>query len=317
MYKYNSNINYQPNGGDWPGLALDLHKQKIYVNEFQYIDIAFENIFKEYVITSEDRWTLTTAMIIKFSHRQPELKEYFMFYRCQLNFSIHCATTALGISSQHLTYVSELLKSIYKFHVYYHVRRILKRLDIPLPHTKTFSKYSNPYDWSAYYAICNEYGVNPNNLWLTGDWMYTNNNANFFDNGNTTTKSTTKPPSSDYSRWIMPTSNGLTYKALNLLSDSVRGYVYLLLSAQSGARRNIMDSPAARQIYLDNFNDVVERRVETAADIETYQHVLRYARSKVDFGIAEDVYMIPSNMLLKIGNIEGYNNKIINSRFKD
>ena len=61
MYKYNSNINYQPNGGDWPGLALDLHKQKIYVNEFQYIDIAFENIFKGYVITSEDRWTLTTA----------------------------------------------------------------------------------------------------------------------------------------------------------------------------------------------------------------------------------------------------------------
>ena len=109
----------------------------------------------------------------------------------------------------------------------------------------------------------------------------------------------------------MPTSNGLTYKALNLLSDSVRGYVYLLLSAQSGARRNIMESPAARQIYLDNFNDVIERRVETAADSERYQHVLRYARSKVDFGIAEDVYMIPSNMLLKIGNIEGYNNKLL------
>ena len=99
MYKYNSNINYQSNGGDWPGLALDLHKQKIYVNELQYIDIAFENIFKEYVITSEDRWTLTTAMIIKFSHRHPELKEYFMFYRCQINFSIHCATTALAFNT--------------------------------------------------------------------------------------------------------------------------------------------------------------------------------------------------------------------------
>ena len=35
----------------------------------------------------------------------------------------------------------------------------------------------------------------------------------------------------DYSRWIMPTSNGLTGEALNLLSDSVRGYVYLLLSS--------------------------------------------------------------------------------------
>ena len=116
----------------------------------------------------------------------------------------------------------------------------------------------------------------------------------------------------------MPTSNGLTYKALNLLSDSVRGYVYLLLSAQSGARRDIMDSPAARQIYLDNFNDIVERRVETAADIERYQQVLRYARSKVDFGIADGVYMIPSNIMLNMGNIEGYNNKLLiaNSNIK-
>ena len=68
-----------------------------------------------------------------------------MFYRCQLNFSILCATIALGNSSQNLTHGSELLKSIYKFHVYYHVTRILKRLDIPLPHTKIFLKFNNPY----------------------------------------------------------------------------------------------------------------------------------------------------------------------------
>ena len=98
--------------------------------------------------------------------------------------------------------------------------------------------------------------------------MYTNNNANFFENGNITTKSTTKLPISDYSKLIIPTSMDLTYKALNLLSDSVRGYVYLLLSAQSGARRNSIESPAARQIYLNNFNDIVERQVETTADID-------------------------------------------------
>ena len=46
MYK-SSNINYQPNGGNWLGLTPYLHKQKIYVNQLQYIDIAFENIFKD------------------------------------------------------------------------------------------------------------------------------------------------------------------------------------------------------------------------------------------------------------------------------
>ena len=162
---------------------------------------------------------------------------------------------------------------------------------------------------SGYHSICNEYGVNPHNLLLTGDWMYTNNNANFFEND---LKSTTKPPISDYSKWIMPTSNGLTYKALNLLSYSVR------LSAQSGARRDIVDSPEARQMYLDNFNDIVERQVETAADTERYQQVLRYARSKVDFGIADGVYVISSNMKLNMGNIEGYNNMLLiaNSNIK-
>ena len=103
-------------------------------------------------------------------------------------------------------------------------------------------------------------------------------------------------------------------KALNLVSDSVRGYVYLLLSAQTGARMDILDSPAAQQIYLDNFNDIVERQVETAADIERYQHVFRYARYKVDFGIAKGVYMIPSNMLLNMGNIEGYNSNSYSER---
>ena len=28
MYKYNPNVNYQPNGRDWTGLSPYLHKQK-------------------------------------------------------------------------------------------------------------------------------------------------------------------------------------------------------------------------------------------------------------------------------------------------
>ena len=31
--------------------------------------------------------------------------------------------------------------------------------------------------------------------------------------------------SNDYSRWIMPKSEGLTYGALNLVSDSVRAFM--------------------------------------------------------------------------------------------
>ena len=38
---------------------------------------------------------------------------------------------------------------------------------------------------------------------------------------------------------------------------------------------------------------------------------MRYARSKVHYAIGEFIYMLPSNMNLRIGNIRNYNNKIL------
>ena len=109
----------------------------------------------------------------------------------------------------------------------------------------------------------------------------------------------------------MPKSEGLTYEALNLLSDSVRAYVYLLLASQASARRDILNSPGAKSIYLDDLEDIIARQVDTADDIKRYENILNKARSKVDFAIAEQVYMLPSDMLLKIGNIKGYNNNLL------
>ena len=38
---------------------------------------------------------------------------------------------------------------------------------------------------------------------------------------------------------------------------------------------------------------------------------MQYARSKVDFVIGEFIYMLPSNMNLRIGKVKDYNNKIL------
>ena len=38
---------------------------------------------------------------------------------------------------------------------------------------------------------------------------------------------------------------------------------------------------------------------------------MQYARSKVDYVIGEFIYMLPSNMNLRIGNVKNYNNKIL------
>ena len=38
---------------------------------------------------------------------------------------------------------------------------------------------------------------------------------------------------------------------------------------------------------------------------------MQYARSKVDYVIGEYIYMLPSNMNLRIGKVKNYNNKIL------
>ena len=71
-------------------------------------------------------------------------------------------------------------------------------------------------------------------------------------------------------------------------------------------------SLTAQPAFLNNFEDIVNRRVNIQEDIKCYQDTLSYASSKVDYSVREKLFMLPSNMKLKIktGTV-GYNNKIL------
>ena len=43
--------------------------------------------------------------------------------------------------------------------MYYHVRRILKRLQVPLPHEACFNAAENPYTNEEFFKICEDYGI--------------------------------------------------------------------------------------------------------------------------------------------------------------
>ena len=62
---------------------------------------------------------------------------------------------------------------------------------------------------------------------------------------------------------------------------------------------------------LNTFENIVNRRVNIPEDIRRFQKTLQYARSKVDYAIGEFIYMLPSDMNLRIGNVRNYNNKIL------
>ena len=105
-------------------------------------------------------------------------------------------------------------------------------------------------------------------------------------------------------QWIIEKSVGFTDVGLYRISESVRAYAYLILSSQAFVRSSIIGNTAstltAQSAFLNNFEDTVNRRVNIQEDIKRYQDTLSYASSKVDHSIGQNIYMLPSDMNLKI-----------------
>ena len=156
IYKYNSDASYKPNGGIYLQLitAKDLYIQNITVAEHDghsdSFQVKFPNVFTNYplgAVRVEDQ-------------RFKDWDHYkFTIWQSQLNFVVFCASSACGVSVEHLNAKEPMIRSIYRFHVYYHIRRILKIPEIPLPYENSFNQYNNPYNHEKFIGICSEYGV--------------------------------------------------------------------------------------------------------------------------------------------------------------
>ena len=180
---------------------------------------------------------------------------------------------------------------------------------MPLPHETGFNTADNPYTESEFFKICEDYGV-PNDPMRYRDekfyWSY--------QHGIGWPNDYLGPDS--MTRWIIEKSVGFTDVGLLRISESVRAYAYLILSSQASARSSIVGNPAssltAQSAFLNNFENIVNRRVDIREDIKRYQDTLSYASSEVDYSVGEHLYMLPSDMTFKnqAGNCR-YNNKIL------
>ena len=304
IYKYNSDASYKPNGGRYLQImsAKDLYIQNITVAEQDgngdSFQVKFPNVFTNYqlgAVRVEDQ-------------RFKDWDHYeFTLWQSQLNFMVFCASSACGVSVEHLNANEPMIRNIYHFHVYYHIRSILKILEIPLPYENSFNQYNNPYNHEKFIGICSEYGVSND---LT-KWR----NQKYFSTWKSRAWETGKPGMSyinenSFSRWIIEKSEGLTMLGLQKLSESVRDYAYLILTIQTSTRSPIVGHEAqnldAQQTFLNTFENIINRRVNIPEDIRRFQKTLQYAGSKVDYVISDFIYMLPSDM-----NVRNYNNKIL------
>ena len=97
---------------------------------------------------------------------------------------------------------------------------------------------------------------------------------------------------------------GFTDVGLLRISENVRAYAYLILSSQASARSSIIGNSAssltAQSAFLNNFENVVNCRVDIQKDVKRYQETLSYALSKVDYSVGENLFMLPTDMELRI-----------------
>ena len=153
MFRYNPKANYQQYGGRYLQIlsGKDLYKQTIVVSAGTHDGVAprpqaqrthdtfierFLNIFVDYPLgqmhVGDKLWTNRNKAPSKL-------------WQTQLNYAVFCASSACGVSSAHLNYTKHpMIRSVYRFHIYYHVRRVLKRLQTPLPHETGFNAADNP-----------------------------------------------------------------------------------------------------------------------------------------------------------------------------
>ena len=113
---------------------------------------------------------------------------------------------------------------------------------------------------------------------------------------------------------MIDNAKGFTRAGVERINDSILTYCWAILGSQSQTRTGILGPGIAfdaQKQFLANVEDAINSPVDLPSQIARYQNTLRYARSKVDFVFEIGLYMSPSNMQLRIGTIQDYNNEIV------
>ena len=156
-FELNPTIQYTPNRGIYIQKLTtdDIIKSSIILNTSGnlYFKANYYNVFDQY-------W-MTTGVTEELVLRWQKIENQLQFYTNCLNFAVWASTSGLGISYQHFTTSSPLINSIMRFHLYYHVRRIIYNLGIG----NEFNPKSINVDKQAYLNLCKMYGVNPDFDW--------------------------------------------------------------------------------------------------------------------------------------------------------
>lgn len=321
MNAYNPETNYSV-GPRYHTKDINLDYLQIYVTTKDSFKIKVLNPFDQYLNP-----VIKNDTIPRLWNSNP-----LQFYQNQLNFSIFCATAGCGISYiNHISHSDPLTRSVYQFHVYYQSRRILSELRTPLPGEQSHNPFNNPIDLKAFQRISNEFNITTKDFRQTLDanhglgslyigvqdvhrlynGAYIPGITSFNHNARVVLRSIEQKHNNAWTTFILDEGKGFTKAGVERLNDSIRTYVWCILGSQAQSRANIIESFGSQKQCLTNLENAINSAEDLPSSIDRYQNTLRYARSKVDYAIGFNLYMIPSDLQLQIGTITNYNNEIV------
>ena len=328
-FKVNTSAHYPlPTKWDKVLNVSDITKLKIYVNESDSFVARNINIFTHYVLTF-----LNGDLISKWRSKCD-----MSFYQNQLNFAVWCATSGCGVSVKHLTFEENLISSVFRFHLYYQTRKILEEMCCPIPGNQIFNATDNHINMLKYQKLCNEFNIKPStdfrfkggeNGGLGTMYNYHTNlgyrpiHWRHYDPNSTKfiKQSTNEVLKIDYvkqdaategwKQFIPQTSQGFTAAGAVRIDDSIRNYVHCVLGSQAQTRSNILNSLETQQYFTDLLEQNIKSMYSIPERIAKYQDAISKTHCRIDYVVAPNLYMIPSDLVLKVGTVTGYNNNIV------
>jgi hypothetical protein len=326
-FKVNTSAHYNP-PTKWNKKidVTDITKLKVYVNGNDFFEARNINVFTHYVLTFYN-----ADLISKW-----QSKCDMSFYQNQLNFAVWCAAAGCGVSVKHLAHKENLISSVFRFHVYYQTRKIIEEMSCPIPGSPIFSTTDNHINMLKFQKLCNEFSVSSGTdfRFKGGDngglgtmynyWThigYLPHRGFHYDSINYRFDSTAKLMTIEYvnqdaaaegwKQFILEDSGGFTRAGAVRIDDSIRNYVHCVLGSQAQTRSSILKSLETQQYFTDLLEQNIKSMFSIPESIAKYQDAITKTNSRIDYVVAQGLYMIPSDLVLKVGTVSGYNNNII------
>src|SRR5271155_5206026 len=91
-------------------------------------------------------------------------------------------------------------------------------------------------------------------------------------------------------------------------------YVYCILGSQVQTRSSILTSKETQQYFVDLLELNIKSLFSIPESITKYEESITKTNSKIDYVVGIRLYMMPTDLVLKVGSIQRYNNNIVIAR---